>query len=430
MAPKADNRFQMPAVINPPSRICVTIEVPDDATHWANFWGALDELAQGRSYFEGGPGSIKQVIQVWRDVLLKVQLDTCKPAPFGSQSMEVDLGSPLRIDCDCNVFITCCDGTEKQILTADQIKLLLATQPGAGTPQPKPGGGCQEYNGTIIGAQQWLLPSPVNTGDVLTLESTDGASNQSGGLSWQCPDGSTYFAGLCGTPAGTSSSNLDPTRPTGMLLWKINSVYYATTSPLTVPSGVADLPAVLVLNYNPTVAVNGTIAFVAKACNNQPVAWCRFLDFTLNNFGFLGQAPCTVPAGTWVPGSGWTTQDVNPTPGVNSREICISTNFAAATTVTDIDLFIDYTSGSGTAAGNQAQAVVVGSTAVIQNLFNVEPTGTGIHLTWHGSLASITAVTLAISTSIGTGLAFSGSARIRSLTMKGVGAVPTQGVPC
>ncbi len=55
----------LPAVIDPPDTVCVTIEIPKDDTHIGAFWGALQELAYSYNWEWDGLKSGLAVARVW-----------------------------------------------------------------------------------------------------------------------------------------------------------------------------------------------------------------------------------------------------------------------------------------------------------------------------------------------------------------------------
>lgn len=61
-------RLPLPAVVNPPERRCVTVQIPDHEDHWAAFWGVLFELAKAYSWEDDTAHTAKDVAQVWREV--------------------------------------------------------------------------------------------------------------------------------------------------------------------------------------------------------------------------------------------------------------------------------------------------------------------------------------------------------------------------
>lgn len=61
-------RLPLPAVINPAARRCVTLSIPDEPTHIANFWGNLQKLAKSGSYDRDQAHTAIAVAAVWKQI--------------------------------------------------------------------------------------------------------------------------------------------------------------------------------------------------------------------------------------------------------------------------------------------------------------------------------------------------------------------------
>jgi len=222
-----------------------------------------------------------------------------------------DFEMPLRVDCDCNVFVTCCDGTEKQILTSDQVQKLVQGQPGAGTTPPGPGT-CKTYDAKITSGSAFYLPLLVNTGDVLTLSNLDGSSSDAAPVGrWNCPSGLQFFGGICTGSPFIDAGAPAPTLPIGIPLFVVNGVYYDARSPLTVPGGISIQPAAIVLNYASGGAYAGDVTARLEVCNNQAGTFTHVFDFTLSDGGW---AAALAGLANYVLGTGWTQGTLNGGP--------------------------------------------------------------------------------------------------------------------
>ena len=73
---RVDNRFLIPAVIDPP-KACLTMEVPNDPTHIANLLGALAALIRGMSWEDDAAHSARELIKVWRKYYLTIKISDC-----------------------------------------------------------------------------------------------------------------------------------------------------------------------------------------------------------------------------------------------------------------------------------------------------------------------------------------------------------------
>lgn len=295
-------RYPLPIDVNPPTTVCFQIEVPNDIYHLAAFRGAIFSLAKPYNWEDDIAHTAILAGARWMQIFDALKPGCPKP-DFGSASMEVEDFMPLRIDCNCNVFITCCDGTEKQLLTSDQVKALLVSQPGQGTPQPPSGGGTQCYPVTLQANGKLLIPVAVNTGDVITITSATGAGNDGTVSPWECIDGNTFFAGVClGGTTGVSGGDPLPLSPHMSLIINVNGTFYPMISPFTVPGGVVNVQPYLQINDSVLTDNAGSYELTVCVQNNQAAVWTHIFDFTHDIGGwtiFPGEG------GHYVPGIGW-----------------------------------------------------------------------------------------------------------------------------
>lgn len=255
--------------------------------------------------------SAKRLINVWTDVLLHAKLGMCETTPNALHGAEIEDLMPIRVDCDCNVYVLCCDGTEKQILTSDQVKAAIAGGVVNGAPQPPAGGGCASYNLQITGGQLQIIPTVVNSGDTIEIVTAEGAKSETAGAGWQCPDGSSFFAGLClGGVYTYDGAAYIPATPIGKIILYLDGVYYDLAGPFTVPGGIANKTPMLVANYNPADAIQGDMKVQVKVCNNASAPWVKSWNFALVPGPFAAKDGNRA---TWVAGVGWEPQAITQT---------------------------------------------------------------------------------------------------------------------
>jgi hypothetical protein len=285
--------------------LCFQIEVPNESAYINAFYGAIWALTYSKNWARDRAHTAAEVSRVWSKIFFDLHPGGCQPPvpPFGHGIEQEEL-MPLRIDCDCNVFITCCDGTEKQLLTADQVRALLS-QGGSGTPQPKPGGGCQKYSITVpAGAIGALIPTIVSTGDTIELSNLAGAW-YGGSVTWYCPDGSVFFVD-CSAATNLSGGSQIPGSPIGRVIALINGTYYdILASTFTVPGGITNAQVTLLMNTDTVSTASGSVTLDATVCNNQTARWSHFFNFTVETGPFVSNAPLE---GVWSPGTGFTSQ--------------------------------------------------------------------------------------------------------------------------
>lgn len=343
--------WTLPEVVDP-DRVCLKLEIPNDFFHLAAFWGAMLSLSYWFNWSRDDAQTGKAAADVWFDVFTKAQaafIAGCPdcPMPILPRGMEVDFDmSGLRIDCDCNVWITCCDGTEKQIFTADQVRQAIDGQPGNGAPQP-PNGGCQIYGGTITGLSKFLIPTIVNTGDTIEIQSANGASNDAVGARWNCPDGTYFFAGLCGGPTYLDPSSLVPAAPAGSLVIGIDGVWYALDGEFTVPGGVTNGQAVVALNYPQADQISGTVTLAVNVCNNAVGTYTHVFNFPVGTDGWVLNPDTGIgPRGVWTAGAGWTHTDTINDAGGWWRGVSIKRVLSPAANINSIEVVYNDTPGA------------------------------------------------------------------------------------
>lgn len=136
--------------------------------------------------------------------------------------------------------------------------------------------GCVDYYCQVQEQTDFVLPTTVSTGDVITISEVAGAwADGWAGNLWYCYDGSAFVLGVCISGSNPAKSG-DPlqTAEHQQLIIKIGSTYYdALAGPITVPSGV-DNALVALLPNNGSARANGTGVVKAKVniCNNSQ--WC------------------------------------------------------------------------------------------------------------------------------------------------------------
>jgi len=326
-------KWALPDIVHPVGSICFQVNVPNNIYYLGAFYGAMFLLTKPYAWEDDPAHTALEVAKVWRAIFEKLRPGGCNPPPppFG-HGIEQDDFMPLRVDCDCNVFITCCDGTEKQILTADQVTRLLSNG-GAGTPQPQPGGGCQTYHMTIpAGSVGQLIPTIVNSGDTIEVSNLGGAW-YGGSITWYCPDGFVFFVDCTGAQNFSGSSQI-PLSPIGRVIALIDGTYYDIIgSTFTVPGGIVNQQVTLLMNTDTPSTASGSVTADVKVCNNQIGDWTHVLDFTLNSYSDLitisNAGSPSVPFGQWVPGVGYKdTMFSGPAVGATRRGIGITLNAA------------------------------------------------------------------------------------------------------
>jgi len=314
-------KWVLPEVVHPPDVLCVTIKVPNERFYKAAFWGAMLNLASAYKWQDDPDHTAREVALVWRDIIDHLKLDTCAIEPAILHGMEIDFDMGIRVDCDCNVWITCCDGTEKQLATVDMLN--QSGQPGTGQPQPSPDGGSECYKFSMPANQQVYLPTGLSTGDVVQIQNANGAGSNSHSSSWHLLNGDQFFLGLdVGFPT-TNGANPVPAAPTTSLIIILNGTPYAIgTGSFTVPSGYSNAEAVFQVNDNSLSGLAGQFTFEACVTNNSVAQFTHFFDFKLSPYGWAIDIVANSDA-SWTPGVGFTVTNTTGLLGAGSLGISL-----------------------------------------------------------------------------------------------------------
>jgi len=378
-------RYFLPIDVNPPTKVCFQIEVPNDIYHIAAFMGQIYALARAYSWADDPAHTAKLVAAVWMDIF--DNLKRCPPPPsIGGADEGVEQLIRQNPDNPC-LLETSINGTDWCVF-ADLSKCAPAgSQPGSGAEQPPAGGGEACYNARLSASDKWLLPYQVNTGDVIVISEANGSWTDGSGL-WQCPNGQSFFLGACTGATTLSGSDPAPSLPHSSLIAKIGSVYYAAyNASITVPAGISHANMEFQMN-DPSLTDNyGEVTFKACVTNNAASVWEHDFDFTVNSHGWR-----TNPGGdgnrtyaVWTAGVGWVANCTLDDGGANYYQIdSIRINTTSATTMTSID--VTYTrTAQNTPVSAVLDQIYAAASLVANNL--PQPNGTNLLLSWAGSQA-------------------------------------------
>lgn len=308
MPKQAAMQWSLPDVVHPDSVVCYTVKVPNERHYIGAFLGAMFLLSKPYAWGNDEAHTAIEVGAVWRRIFDDLISGECS-VPHMEHGSEMEDFMPLRVDCDCNVWVTCCDGSEKQVLTADQVQNLIQNQPGIGAPQPQPGGGTQQYCATLSASGHYLFPALVSTGDTLSIDSVSGAGNDpsdpSGAFRWRLLNGDAYFGGIdIGLPVTDAGDPLPATNHMQLIVAIGDTPnYYPLTvgSLFTVPSGFSNAQIWLQVNDSSLADNNGDYRFCATLKNNQATTFTSTFDFTTSPYSGVW----SITSGTWIPGSGF-----------------------------------------------------------------------------------------------------------------------------
>lgn len=227
------------------------------------------------------------------------------PEPILESDYEMSLCEQLRIQ-DGKLQALCC-GEWTDIPGQAGFTLGGPDQQGDGAPQPAPGGGCQTYHAQFDAKSQYLVPTVVSAGDVLTFTNAKGSGHDGTVSPWRCPNGLTFFAGACIGLGGTSGTDPAPSINHMALIAKIGSVYYpAYGGSITVPGGIANEQVIIFANDSNLLDNSGSYSVDVEVCNNATARFTHHFDFRLSPGPFIAQQLGGTNNTTWVPGTGFT----------------------------------------------------------------------------------------------------------------------------
>lgn len=323
---------------------------------------------------------------------------------------------------------TSIDGTNWCTFADLSLCLPAPSQPARDAPQPSAGGGFECYHGTLEASSNWLVPTPVSTGDTLDLQDAIGAASD-GTATWRCPDGKIYFAGAC--QPGTET--LDGGDPDGSvfhmaLIWVINGSVYlnAMSGPVTVPSGVSNGTAVLQVNDGSLAGNFGSYQITVCVTNNAETGWTHVFNFLLTSGGWTpigGQV--TGDSGQWVASVGWIGDHVQRPANNYYNQCALAITFPARTlTRVKVDFSVHGIATDGpTSAGRFA--VIVNGNAYGLLLFSNTTEGDG--LISDNLMTEVAATSIEIdndSTYYALSATYGGSCGFASVEVSGLGTDP------
>lgn len=199
----------------------------------------------------------------------------------------------------------------------------LAAGTTANPSSPVTPGGCTEYHIQVSEQTDFVLPTTVSAGDVITVSDVSGAWADGWlGNFWYCYDGSVFLLGVCISGSNPAKSG-DPltTGQHMQLVCKIGSTYYdALGGAITVPSGVSnELISFLPNNGSARSGGTGVVKALVTVCANAH--WCYDFDFTTGDGGFTNYDWTA----SYVAGVGW--QNTGTAKAIYIHKLFPSANF-------------------------------------------------------------------------------------------------------
>src|SRR5258706_3298139 len=213
--------------------------------------GSLEQLVLQTSWPTDEPAALNLVQEGVFDLIALFNCATAKNLTqicgVPGSGCEDCMGCCIRVNNGILQTLDC--GVWTDVPGQPQGGIFNPSQPGAGSPQPAPGGGCAEYHFSLPGNGTRLLPTVVSTGDTILISGASGVSYDGRLLKWFCPDGSQFIAGACTSFNYTDAGNPVPGSNEMRLVAEIGgTVYDVFGTMFTVPAGHTNHPVVVQLN--------------------------------------------------------------------------------------------------------------------------------------------------------------------------------------
>jgi hypothetical protein len=364
-------KYALPTEPDPPDSVCFIVRVPNSYYHITAFKGAIYDLSLWWNWEPDDAHTARVAAYAWRRVWLNLKQTTCDLVPVGSigETFEEQDTMNFRTITDngeCLLQWKQCECPETWITLANLKDVPNKGQSGDGNspPPPAPGGGTTQYCYQLNANQTLLIPAGVSTGDIITLQSADGAgwdgvSTSFGGPYYFCPDGRQFFLGACvgarvlvGTDPLSAISHMT-------IIAQINGSFYPFLGgAITVPSGVSNAQLLLQVNDQTLSDNAGSYNVCVQVQNNQATAWRHKLDMRVSNWGFVGDNRNGV-AGVWTAGVGFV-------PGVNPLSFDVKRSNTSAISLTQVGA--DYIDTVGSPSVSSGIAFEMASTPIFSQV--------------------------------------------------------------
>jgi len=404
-------KWVLPETVNPSTRKCITVQVPDDPQHVAAFRGAMLALSSAYNWSDDLAHTAKDVAAVWQEIVDAMDWG-CGDMPalqFRQQDCVLqvshDEGTTWE---DIYDAYTCARGASQDEINQEIHDGVISgggqgPAGGSGTP-----GACYDYHVKLRGNDRWKVPVTISDGDTLTVTNARGGwtDNLPNVGFWYCPDGQQFILGQCN--GGTSTSGTDPAPSINhmRLIAQIGSSYvdmYNLTH--NVPAATGDVDVFFQAN---DVAINdngGDIEFDLQVCKG---AWCYTFDFTASDGGWIARSD--FPYATYVSGLGWQIQVYSG----STYALGIEKSFTS-TVLTEITVQWHFVNADG------ADAYAIVSTPGSESDSHTQPSGTvDVLQDW---VANIVSTKILVATSDNSANGTPGT-YISSITIRGAGINP------
>lgn len=417
-------RYTLPLEVDPPTRVCFQIEVPNDIYHIGAFLGQIYALSRAFSWGNDASHTALAVARVWRDIFDNLKPGCPQPASGSAGVDTEELLIRQNPDNPC-LLETSINGTDWCAFADLSLCVPGGSQPGSGTPQPPANGGQACYHASFEGSNKWLLPTLVNAGDVIQISNAHGAASD-GTVVWYCPNGAVFQLGACFGSGTTSGGDPLNTSPHMMLIAKIDSTYYPMyNTTFTVPGGVSAASVEFQLNDSNLADNYGNITFDVCVTNNAAGTWSHTFDFLVSDGGWTVQPAAAVGvAGSYVPGVGWQGAHIQSPAGSYYNAVWIGKTFSSRT-ITSVQLYYDLASkGTDQPTNNHIIELWDSSGSEVHLEYGAASNGNGQNISFFGSRAGITQLNPTLWSSFYGTATYSGQITVTKIVVSGIGTDP------
>lgn len=299
------------------------------------------------------------------------------------------------------------------------------TQPGAGSgSRPQPGANEHQCL-TLFANAQLLMGFVVYPGDTLNVVSASGAGNDGGTSVWYCTDGEQFFGGACIGFAHTDSGDPLPTANHMRLIWLIDGTAFDAMGGAITIGGSGPQQAILQVNDSALANNSGSYDVCVDLTAAAASGFTHTFDLTLNGGGFTADLDGGFTEASYLAGSGWHATTFGPLTGGAYYYTYLSiTRTFATTTITSVDLYYDFHSGTDSdPAHNRVVIFNLDTTAVINLAGSLFPDGDGLVEHWVGSQSAST-LNVQLGLARDTSPTPGGSGRVYKIVVSGIGTDP------
>lgn len=320
MKRKPLQKWVLPAVIDPPGRRCIQVQVPDDPAHIAAFRGAMLTLQSAYNWADDPAHTAKQVALVWRSIIDNMNTWGCEVPTIlreepggcgiqwsldnGSTWETIDLSTCITAlaENSFNLLFPSSFNTALQQAIADGVVQESGIQPSPAVAPPP--GECVSFHVVMQARENWICPVSVSPGSTVHVSAAYGGWND-GAAYWYCPSGDSYGIGAC-SPETAHFEGTDPL-PSAFHMTVVgrmldSGLWFNPYSGIwTVPMGQATQLFVLQANDQSLSDNYGEIQFDVEICTAaQGPSWCFNFDFNTTDGGWVNMA-----SSNWYAGYGW-----------------------------------------------------------------------------------------------------------------------------